>query len=364
MRLPTPSFVFLLAFGFGSGVAAGACGSTNNSTFTDGGTGSDGTLMFGGDGGINHQHDVQLVGPVDTGAPSQDAFFVNDPPPKYCGVEGGTAPPMVGGTEMCPSDKNLPGCPCGTLGTTAPCWTGLRVNRGLGDCKDGTATCISADEGTENVWSGCQGEVLPVMGATGAAACKCFSSGQWAIADLDPCFEYYNPPDSGPPPYVVSSSLNGTTVVCPMETPPGPPPVPSVPWSDDTVKVDCAGQFTLCYTIKAGSASNPQPTDCVIGKSCVSGAYPTANVVQAFPPLPAWGNLNNQACAATFLASGGYGEMTVQGQSIYCEGIGADDGGAPEVFNRVPYCSFACTQNPMGSGCGSCQTMGGGTFGH
>jgi hypothetical protein len=360
MRLPTPSFVFLLAVGFGSGAAAGACGSNNQSTFVDGGTGPDGTLVFTSDGGVNHQHDVQLIGPVDTGAPSQDAFFVNDPPPKYCGVEGGTAPPTIGGTEMCPSDKNLPGCPCGTLGSTAPCWTGLRANRGLGDCKDGTATCISADEGTENVWSGCQGEVLPVKGATGAAACKCFSSGQWAITDLSPCFETYADNSD----YAFSSFIGADGGVVCTGSSTEPPPVPGEPWSDDTVKVDCAGQFTLCYTIKAGSATNPQPTDCVIGKSCVSGPYPTANVVQAFPPLPAWGNLNNAACSATFIASGGYGEMTVQGQSVDCEGIGANDGGAPEVFNRVPYCSFACTQNPSGSGCGSCQTMGGGTFGH
>ncbi len=100
----------------------------------------------------------------------------------------------------------------------------------------------------------------------------------------------------------------------------------------------------------------------MIGKSCVTGDYPTANAVQAFPPLAGWAG-TDPTCAAKFEASGGYGEMSVQGLSELCEGIGDDDGGAPEVFNRIPYCSQACQTNPSGAGCSGCQSGGSGTFG-
>jgi hypothetical protein len=282
----------------------------------------------------------------------------------YCGFDGGNTPPVPGGTPTCPSDKNREGCPCPMIGATAACWPGLRVDRNIGDCKDGTTTCVSTDEGTNSVWGACQGYVLPTPGATaGAAACKCFSSGQWNLSNLSPCFITYNPGGS----FAVSSYQTDGGIACPMgsDTPP-PEPQPGVPWSTDTLKVDCAGSFTLCYTIKAGSATNPQPSDCVVGQSCVSGDYLTANATQPFPPLPGWpaaGAPSTASCAAEFLANGGYGEMSVKGLSELCEPIGADDGGTPAVFNRVPYCSMTCQMNPMAAGCGNCQTGGSGTFG-
>ena len=260
---------------------------------------------------------------------------------------------------MCPSDKNRQGCPCPTTGETAACWPGLRVDRNLGQCKDGTTTCLSTSEGLTQVWGPCQGYVLPTPGATtGAAACKCFSSGQWNLSNLSPCFITYSDGSI----YAVSSYLVGSTVTCPTlsDTPP-PTPEPGVPWSTDTLKVDCEGSFTLCFTIKAGSSTNPLPTDCVLGQSCVSGDYTTANAVQTFPPLGGWAS-SDPSCAAKFSASGGYGEMTVKGLSELCEVIGAD-GGAPEVFNRVPYCSPMCQTNPNAAGCANCQTGGSGTFG-
>jgi hypothetical protein len=316
------------------------------------------------DGGSFDRGGVREVGALKSDKPDAsygaDAFFATDPPPKYCVVDGGTVPPTPGGTPECPSDKNREGCPCPTVGQTAPCWPGLRADRDLGQCKDGTTTCITINEGLEQVWGTCVGYVLPSPGATsGAAACKCFSSGQWNLTDLSPCFISY----SGGQTYAVSSYLVDGGVNCPnvSDTPP-PTPQPGVPWSTDTLKVDCAGRFTLCYTIKAGSATNPQPSDCVVGKSCVSGDYPTANAVQPFPALPGWTG-TDPTCAAQFEASGGYGEMSVQGLSEFCEGIGADDGGAPEVFNRVPYCPQSCQTDPTGAGCSGCQSAGSGTFG-
>src|SRR5262249_36316580 len=117
-----------------------------------------------------------------------DAFWANDPPPMWCGPDGGNKPPTPGGTVECPDDKNREGCPCTTEGQMAACWPGLRANRGIGICKDGTTTCITKGE-TQKVWGPCMGYVLPQPGATkGKEACKCFSAGQWAIANLSPCF--------------------------------------------------------------------------------------------------------------------------------------------------------------------------------
>ena len=58
---------------------------------------------------------------------SADQIYASDPPPLAC--DGGGMPPPVTGTPECPSDKNLPGCPCNPAGSTAACWTGLRKNR-------------------------------------------------------------------------------------------------------------------------------------------------------------------------------------------------------------------------------------------
>src|SRR5262249_23201981 len=152
---------------------------------------------------------------------------------------GKTEPPPPGGTEDCPDDKNVQGCPCPTVGATAPCWTGKRANRHLGACKDGTAKCLAQGE-LGKVWGACEGEVLPT-GASGPAACTCFSGGDWKIKNIVPCFV---------------TSVNGatkdyyaTSAACPS-TPGGNPPgkgVPSTPWSPDTVTIDCEGHFKLCF---------------------------------------------------------------------------------------------------------------------
>jgi hypothetical protein len=346
----------LLSLSVMLGSFAAGC-SSNGSSFADGGGGGgggmDGTIDVSNGLGVTHT-DGQTLGSGPGSGGSQDAgfgadaFFAMDPPLMYCGVDGGQ-PPTPGGTPTCPSDKNREGCPCPTVGMTAACWPGLRVDRGLGQCKDGTTTCTTTDEGTQQVWGACVGYVLPTPGATGAAACQCFSSGQWNIVNLSPCTY-----EMGSMDYGAASVLSGSTITCPSTT---WPPTPPATWSTDTVKVDCAGTFTLCYTIKAGSATSPQPTDCVVGQACVTDSYTTANTVQPFPPLPGWAGSTaaEAACAAQFNATGGYGQMTVQGKSEYCQGIGADDGGAPMVFNTLPYC---------GPDAGpSCQSGGSGTFG-
>ena len=339
----------VLSFASVVGVAAlVACGSSSTS---DGGDGSD------GDGGSGSQSVPEGgFGSTDASGTDGGNLYANDPPPTYCLLDGGPTPPPVTGTLACPSDKNLPGCGCTQEGQTATCWTGLRKNRDLGQCKDGTTTCQKHGE-IGLAWSDCTGEVLPDPGATkGKAACQCFSQGQWKLANLSPCFAQYG---SDPTYYAVSSTLSGTNVVCPPVVAP-PEPVPSAPWSTDTLNVDCAGHFKLCYEIKAGSASAPSASDCSVAKVCVSGDYPTANMDTPFPSLPGWSG-SDSACATKFVASGGYGEMSVVGEDILCDAI--DDGkGNAFVFNRVSYCPLSCNTNPSGAGCANCNTGGSGTF--
>ncbi|MCZ7687267.1 MAG: hypothetical protein M5U28_54440 [Sandaracinaceae bacterium] len=145
-----------------------------------------GTSMDGG--GTAHVDS----GPRDAGPPpvepNPEAFWEDDPPPRECYPDGGMGPlpDPPGGTPECPDDRNREGCRCPTVGETAPCWPGRRVNRNRGICRDGTTTCVPYDEFT-GVWGPCTGYVAPVEGATrGAGACRCFSAGRWQIDNLSP----------------------------------------------------------------------------------------------------------------------------------------------------------------------------------
>lgn len=242
----------------------------------------------------------------------------------------------VYGSIECPSDKNLPNCPCTTAGATAACWTGKRAQRGVGQCKDGMTTCIMQGENGLH-WGPCVGEVLPDPNAdAGAAACRCFSTGQWAIANVEPCIFFTD-----------STMTTATGAVSTTDTmPPACPQMmmPQGDWSTDTIKTDCAGEFTLCYTIKAGDPKNPQASDCVVGQACAAGWVPAPNKVTSFPNLPGWQG-TNAACATQFAATGGYGEMSVYGFSQDCETIGSMSN--PYVFETEPYCPI---KNPP-SGC-------------
>jgi hypothetical protein len=283
-----------------------------------------------------------------------DAFWAQDPPPMYCLPDGGTGMPPVppGGTPDCPDDKNRQGCPCDKVNEVKACWPGLRANRGLGICQDGTTTCVPNGE-FGYVWGPCQGYVLPTPGATtGRDACKCFSGGRWAIDNVVPCFyEDYK----GNPIGAASSVLMGGKPTCLSMS--DPLKAPSQPWSANTINVDCAGHWKLCYTLKAGDAKNPMASDCIVAQVCTEGDYPTANMITALPPLPAWATTSSAAiaCASTFRQSGGYGEMSVDGKSMTCDVV-------QKVFNRVSYCPLSCQNNPMAPECMGCSTGGSGTF--
>jgi len=296
--------------------------------------------------------DLPQSGPRDLTI-NNDAFWSADPPPMYCPLGGGTGmPPMPpGGTPECPDDKNRQGCPCPTEGEQKPCWPGLRANRGLGICQDGTATCVRNGE-FGNVWGACQGYVLPAPGATmGSDACKCFSAGRWAIDNVEPCFYTYNGEQTG----ATSTVIMGGKPTCqPMSK---PLTKPTQSWSPNTINVDCAGHWKLCYTLKAGDAKNPLPGDCIVSQVCSEGDYATANEVSMLPPLPAWATTTpaQVACAIAFHNSGGYGEMSVDGKSVTCDLV-------QKVFNRVNYCPRSCEANPMLPECKSCGSGGSGSF--
>jgi hypothetical protein len=318
----------------GSGAGAGMNSSTGGSSASSMGSG------LGGDIGID----------VQTADYSQDQFYQNDPPPTTC--DGGGMPPVVTGSPQCPSDKNLPGCICPAVGTTAACWTGLRANRDHGDCMDGTTTCALNSESTL-AWGPCVGEVLPVAGTTGAPACHCFSTGHWQVDNTEPCFLTVTDAQ-GNMTTTAYASTQGNPSTCPYNMTTGVPTVPAS-WSTDTLTVDCAGSFTLCYTIKAGNGKSPQSTDCVVAQSCTTSYYTTASMPQVFPPLPGWqSTASAAACVQQFLSTGGYGQMSVDGQSSECELVN-------EVFQQVTYCPTSCNGSDAGM-CGSCQAGGGGTF--
>ena len=325
-----------------------ACGSNNGALFSNG-------AKDGGDNPGPNNGNVDLS----DGGFTLDALAAADPPNQWCGPDGqGPAtPPAIGGSPDCPSDKNLEGCPCTTPGQTAACWPGLRANRGVGQCKDGVATCAPFGE-VGDQWGPCVGAVLPDPNATGGpAACSCFSEGQWHIDNLVPYFIKYS--DGITYGLSTTQAPDGGATVFPSLDDGGisePPPEATANWSTDELTVDCAGTFTLCYELKSGDYNNPKSTDCsVMGKPiCLPATYyATANASQVFPPLPPWeATAAQSACGATFHTNGGYGEMSVLGLSVLCQHI--DDGhGNKFVFHRIQYCPAS---NP---GCGQ---DGSGTF--
>lgn len=314
-----------------------------------------------GDGGMDSgqfgnpdPNDRLEAGVVDYDATTNpDAFFVNDPPPPYCGPDDMHMVETPTGSLACPSDKNREGCPCPEAGMQAPCWPGKRLNREHGICQDGTALCTDTIEFGLR-WGACQGYVLPVEGATtGPDACRCFSSGMWKLSNLSPCI--YRGTDT----WLYSSKLNEDgTLNCGVAS--EPPALPEGIWSTSTLNVDCAGQFTLCFTIKAGDVNNPSPDDCVVMETCHDVFYEEARVDQMLPDLPSWRSLDN-ACARDFDMRGGYGEMSVLGESIECDEI--DDGsGGRYIFHRTNYCPPSCQMTPDAPGCTECRTGGSGEF--
>ena len=333
MRRMRRMFVLSIAF-------ISACGSNDSRT-----TGSTGTT----NGTTGGSHDMAGTIEVDDLSVDRDAFFQQDPPVMYCGLDGGAAfvtPSPPGGTLDCPDDKNLEGCPCPMLGMTAACWPGKRINRGLGVCMDGMTTCTqSAEIGT--TWGPCMGAVLPTPGATdGADACKCFSHGLWDVDNFSPCglgadamhvtsmYSSSAPPSPNPSP----SAIN-----CNNQT-----PTAANIWAHDTVTADCAGRFKLCYTLKAGDVMNPKTTDCIVQTVCTRATTRRSTRRRPGRRCRA-GPRRRRRHRARWRSSppAATEKSSVSGETLTCDQL------ANHVFQRVTYCA---------QGAPNCSSGGGGQF--
>ena len=351
-------------------IQCSASGSGRSDVGNSGGSHSGGSSSGGSGSGARGSGDGALVFDVQ-GAKDYTAeeFFINDPPPQGC--DGGGKPvTLPGGTPECPNDKNLQNCPCPTEGQRAACWPGYRKHRNRGNCADGETTCVRTGE-NQLKWGPCQnytgidpGTKLPV-GTTGKAACLCFSGGFWQIDNTSPCFFCTT---TGCPTGTTTGAVStlqqgeaGTAANCPPTF-----AKPNEPWSRNRVTADCNGFFKLCYTFKAGDSTNPQPTDCIMQQVCTSTRYDGAgagdggaDVAEEFPPLPAWITSGAQnECAKKFVDSGGYAEMTVEGESDECDKVPF------KQFQRVRYCALKCNDpaNRVLPECANCTNGGGGPF--
>jgi hypothetical protein len=291
---------------------------------------------------------------ADAGQP--DAFFINDPAPPICTRTGEMLEPApLAGPADCPADKNREGCPCDKPGARAACWPGKRVNRNHGACMDGVTTCGESTEFGAH-WGPCEGYVLPSDGVlSGPQACRCFSKGEWALNNLVPCI-YQD--DSGV--YLYSSHPHeGSGYEC-VPASQSPPLAPTEDWNSSTLDIDCAGQFKLCYTLKAGQVTSPKASDCVLMQACIDTWYDAPGKAQTLPNLPGW-IASDSACTRRFIEVGGYGEMSVFGKSMECTAV--DDGhGRPYVFRRTSYCPSSCAMTPERAECQGCATGGAGEF--
>jgi len=188
----------------------------------------------------------------------------------------------------------------------------------------------------------------------GTPECPCdFSGGRWLLENPSPC-TIFN--ERGEIVGMVSTKLDAS---CPVIVA-GAPVAHEGPWSLNSLQVDCAGQFELCYALKAGNADDPKPEDCLVARVCTQVWYPEADVKMTLPALDGW-TATDLTCAQRFNDSGGYGEMTVLGESVECDVID-DGGGQPYAFSRSPYCAPDCRDNPDREDCKRCSQGGAGGF--
>jgi hypothetical protein len=199
------------------------------------------------------------------------------------------------------------------------------------------STCVRDDE--EFAWGPCEGAVLSCDGGDGS----CFSSGRWDIDNTTLCIQGRRL--GGVLSDVAISSTPYTTQDC---YDPAVAQRPPIAWSRHRITADCPGAYTLCFTVRAGDASRPAASDCVLAESCVDVDYDAAGRMQELPELPSW--LADRSCSAEFYTGGGYAELSVRGTTRSGEEVGRP--GAPRVIKRVPYCSgngAGCTSQVSGT---------------
>jgi hypothetical protein len=238
----------------------------------------------------------------------------------------------------------------------------------LASCQDGVCVCAPGLElcanscvDLQNDANNCGscGTVCPAeqscVSGSCAFVCPCFSTGQWKLDNLSPCFVSDG---DGKLVGAVSTVQNPDgTASCPPIS--GLPlTAPADPFSTNTLSADCPGTYKLCYTLKAGKASSPLPSDCAFAQVCAEGYTPGGGQPMPLPALPSWVTTTPEqvACAEAFVAGGGYGEMYVEGLTEKCGAIN------PTSFQQVPYCPAICNQNPQDPACVNCANGGTGNF--
>jgi hypothetical protein len=236
---------------------------------------------------------------------------------------------LVSLTLVACSSGGTPGRP-GTGGSSSG-GSGGHGGAGAG----GTGGGAGAGSGGAAGSTGCQAD---------AAAVSCFVHGSWQIDNLSPCFFTVTDADGGMSQGAISTVQSGQQFQCPTDV----TAAPTDSWSTDALTTDCAGHYTLCYTLKTGSAASPQPNDCVVAQACAENDYLTANQLQPWPDLPGWLATGSQtACAKTFTESGGYGEKSVSGTATGC-------GQITKLLGTVSYCPLSCSGPNPPAACASC----------
>lgn len=235
------------------------------------------------------------------------------------------------------------------------------VGAAAGDAaSDALAQAPSQDAGLGALGDAATGDSSLTDGATGCEATAgdgsaCFQTGLWEIDNLEPCILSFTD-DAGSTVNLAYASTPGTPPTCPIDFNTGTPVVPAS-WSTDTLTVDCAGSYFLCFTVQAGDPGNPQPSDCVLAKVCTATApYMMPGAPQTFPPLPGWQTTPAQSdCVEQFEQSGGTGVMSVVGQSDECQLVARD-------FQNFTYCPTSCGSAGAPPSCETCASGGGGSF--
>jgi hypothetical protein len=175
--------------------------------------------------------------------------------------------------------------------------------------------------------------------------CACAQPGSWQLANISPCFWH-----DGDQIFMYSSRiLESGRLDCGTATIGEPPTPPAPTWSSSSIELSCAGDFEVCWEIRAGVAEDPKPSDCVVVRVCTRFEYSQAGERIALPDLPAW-VASDPACVESFDAEGGYGLATLQGALDACGGSTPE----PAVFAVRNYCSPRCHAMPTAQGCNDC----------
>ena len=127
---------------------------------------------------------------------------------------------------------------------------------------------------------------------------------------------------------------------------------PTAPWSTDAFETDCAGQYHLCITLKAGRPSGRRPAGQATASSkedCVDidlAACRTRCRRRPISPDGSRGEAPTPACVDQFMNMGGYGLLTADG-TVSCGQISSQIG-------VITYCPSDCSGANPPPACANC----------